>query len=389
MIDDPIHLKMLKARVRLLIEQPLFGQIIMYLEMEDASSWCPTAATDGRKFYYNRDFIDSLSSEELLFVHGHEVLHVILEHVFRRGDRDKLVWNFAIDLITNFILVKSKIGKMPKFCLYDEKYTDEYSAEQLYDLLMLMQKKMVKIEPSFDMHLDAASSAENTADGTPQLGSIEIEEMRDTMRSALIQAAQNTDVGNIPLGIHRLLNRLTQPKINWRQILVSLLRSTIKYDYTYTRVSRRSWSSGLILPGQDVADRVTAVAWLDGSGSTTQAMITDFLSEVNGIMRTFRDFELTIGTFDTEVYNVEVFTPHNAREINRYQFKGGGGTMPSCCWEYMKSKQLRPQKALIFTDGEVGNDWGDSQYCETVFIIHSNPLIQASYGKTLHYESKS
>jgi predicted metal-dependent peptidase len=379
MKQDPIEIEMLKARVRLLFEQPLLGQMIMHLDMRDASDWCDTAATDGKNFYYNREFIKSLDLEELIFVHGHEIYHCALDHIFRRGDRDKDYWNQSIDFIVNYILVRDKVGKMPKGCLYNEYYTDEFSAEELYALL---ERTGVKRQP-MDVHLDASNPGRT---GAPTLSPAEIDEIRDTMRSVMMQAIEATDPSKFPAGLTRILNRLRKPKINWRQMLVSVLRSTIKYDYTYTRLSRRSWSSGLILPGQDVTERVEAIAFLDGSGSTTQEMVTDFLSESRGIMKMFRDFSLTIGTFDVNVYNVRVFTPSNANEIESYEFIGGGGTAPSCCWDYMKVNHLKPDKLIIFTDGEVGNDWGDSQYCDTLFIIHSNPGITAPYGKTVHYE---
>jgi predicted metal-dependent peptidase len=392
MSRDPVEMEMLKARVKLLLDQPLFGQIILHLEMEDASDWCTTAATNGKKFYYNREFVKSLDFEELVFVHGHETLHVILDHIYRRGTRPKEYWGMACDFIANYILVKSKVGKMPSHALYNKHYTDDFSAEELCTLL---EQTVTKVEVPMDMHLDVGqgNDADNDdsgsglpSSGPARLSPAEVREVRDTMRAALLQAAQNTPPGKMPAGIRRLLDKLIAPKINWRHILISNMRSMIKYDYTYTRLSRRSWSSGLILPGQDVQDRITATAWLDGSGSTTQKMVSDFLSECKGIMGTFHDFELTIGTFDTNVYNIRVFTPDNAREIDKYEFKGGGGTMPSCCWDYMKSHRLKPNKVLVFTDGEVRTNWGDPNYADTIFIIHSNPDIKAPYGRTILYE---
>jgi predicted metal-dependent peptidase len=181
-----------------------------------------------------------------------------------------------------------------------------------------------------------------------------------------------------------LLNQLLKPKINWRQMLAITLRSAIKYDYTFTRLSRRSWSSGLILPGQNVTEKVSAVAALDGSASTTQEMITEFLSECRGVMQSFRDYELTVLTFDTEVYGVKTFTPYNMNEINSYKFTGGGGTRPSCVWDYLKENKIKPDRLLLFTDGEVGGDWGEKDYCSTLFVVHSNPVV-APYGRTCAY----
>lgn len=384
-MDDAVALKLTRARIQLLLHWPLYGQIILHLEPREVE-WCSTAATDGQYFFYNRTFIDRLTKDELIFLSGHETLHCIYEHVFRRGIRDKDLWNMAADFLCNHALISQKVGKPIKGALYDPQYNDDFTVEELYALL---DKNTIKIEMPIDMHLDGDGGNPDMADGPPVYSEDEQQTIQDNLRSALIQGVQMQEAkqpGSTPAGILRMIERLLRPRINWRDMLDDALRSTIKHDYTYTRMSRRFWSSGLVLPGADVMDRIEAVACLDGSASTTQAMITDFLSECRGIMHAFRDFKLTVMTFDTEVYNVVEFTPDNADDIERYEFRGGGGTVPSCCWRYMSEHDMTPHTLLIFTDGEVGNDWGDSRFCATIFVIHSNPRIEAPYGHTTHYE---
>ena len=386
--DDPVIDELTRARVQLLLKQPLFGHIILHLELKEVR-WCPTAATDGKFFYYNREFIKSLTRGELVFLSGHEVAHCIFRHIFRCGKRNKDLFNMAADYLANHMLIQSGIGTAPKGALYRPEYSsDDFTVEELYALL---EKQMVTIQLPLDMHLDGDGSEADDEDGPPVYTEEEIQAIEDNIRSALVHGVQQQESsapGSTPAGILRLVERLLRPKINWRQMLDSVLRSTIRYDYTYTRMSRRFWSGGLVLPGPDVMERVEAVACLDGSGSTTQEMITDFLSECQGIMGTFRDFKLTVMTFDTEVYNVVEFTPDNAGDINRYNFHGGGGTAPSCCWRYMSDNGILPDQLLIFTDGEVGSDWGEEDFCDTLFIIHSNPRIDAPYGRTTHYEAR-
>lgn len=389
-MSDPVLAELTRARIRLLLDQPLYGHIILHLEPQEVT-WCPTAATDGRHFFYNREFIQGLTRDELVFLSGHEVLHCVLEHMFRRGKRHPALWNMAADYIVNYILIDGKIGKPIKGGLYNPDYNDEYTVEELYALL---EQQAVTIEMPLDMHLDGEGDGQDgdPANGAPIYTEDEKQAIRDNIRSALIQGVQQQelkDPGSTPAGIRRLVDRLLRPRIDWREMLNSVLRSTIKYDYSYARMSRRSWSSGLVLPGSDVLERVEAVACLDGSGSTTQEMITDFLSECAGIMGTFRDFKLTIMTFDTEVYNVVEFTPDNADAIVHYDFLGTGGTSPSCCWRYMQANDMLPHKLLMFTDGLVGNDWGVEGYCDTLFVIHSNPRIIAPYGQTTHYEPRA
>ena len=40
-------------------------------------------------------------------------------------------------------------------------------------------------------------------------------------------------------------------------------------------------------------------------------------------------------------------------------------------WEYMKQEGYEPKKLIVFTDGETWDKWGDPNYCDTCWIIHS------------------
>ena len=75
--------KLTTARVSLLIKQPFFGNMATRLPLVNADDWLPTAATDGRYFYYNSKFINMLKKKEIEFLFGHEVLHNVYEHLGR------------------------------------------------------------------------------------------------------------------------------------------------------------------------------------------------------------------------------------------------------------------------------------------------------------------
>ena len=52
---DPIIDKIIVARVGLLLRHPFFGNLATRLQIKEASDWLPTAATDGRNIYFNRE----------------------------------------------------------------------------------------------------------------------------------------------------------------------------------------------------------------------------------------------------------------------------------------------------------------------------------------------
>src|SRR6056300_539315 len=82
--------KLIKARIEMLISAPFFGNLATRLQFKDATEWCPTAATDGKYFYYNKNFVAALTDAEVVFLVGHEVLHCVYDHmdVGRRGNRN-------------------------------------------------------------------------------------------------------------------------------------------------------------------------------------------------------------------------------------------------------------------------------------------------------------
>jgi predicted metal-dependent peptidase len=68
--------KIISARIKLLLSQPFFGNIVSRLELVETRQF-PTGATDGYKLYFNPDFIDKLTSAEVLFFVAHEACHII------------------------------------------------------------------------------------------------------------------------------------------------------------------------------------------------------------------------------------------------------------------------------------------------------------------------
>ena len=61
----------------------------------------PTAATDGRRYYWNPKFVLKHSKKGLRIICGHEAWHAIYMHPQRRGSRIPKLWNIAVDYIVN------------------------------------------------------------------------------------------------------------------------------------------------------------------------------------------------------------------------------------------------------------------------------------------------
>ena len=128
--------KIIVARVGLLLRHPFFGNMATRLKIQECDEWCPTAATDGRHLYYNTEFFHKLSTKEIEFVIGHEILHCVFNHLQRNENRNRMLYNIAADYLVNNTLVRDGIGEKPKDIqiFQDHKY-DGWSSEEVYDEL--------------------------------------------------------------------------------------------------------------------------------------------------------------------------------------------------------------------------------------------------------------
>jgi len=389
--------RLTKARVRMLLKHPFWGNLATRMKLVEASEWLATAATDGRHFYYCTDFINKLDDDELVFLFGHEVGHCVYNHMGRRGDRDPAIWNMAGDYLINDMLIQNNVGKKITAVqiLHDTKYRD-MTAEEVYDELV---KNAVKVQVTLDMHLDGSGKeGEEDENGNPKPGSdgkskssgIKIDEetakkIRDEMKEAILQSAQAAGAGNTPAGIRRLIQQFTAPKMRWQDLLRIQLESSLKNNYSFMRPSRKGWHTGAVLPGMLPAEHLDVVIAIDMSGSISTAMAQDFLSEVKGMMDMYTTYSIHVFSFDTEVYNPVTFTEDGAEDIYDYDPQGGGGTDFDACFRYMKDEGIEPKQFIMFTDGYPCGSWGDENYCDSLFVIHGNEQIEAPFGVTAHY----
>jgi predicted metal-dependent peptidase len=389
--------KLVTARIGLLLRHPFFGNLATRMQLIDATDWCSTLATDGRRFYYNNDFVNKLTPKQAEFGFAHEVLHNVFDHMGRRDGRHSMLSNIAADYAANQILKDERIGEVPDWIkIYQDNKYRGWSYEQIYDELYDKAEK-IKIEDLgelLDEHLDDSDDDED-GDGEegddgrprrPRLTAEEKKQIRDEIKEAVVAAAQAAGAGKVPAGIARMIKDFTEPKMNWRQMLRMNIQSMLKSNFSFNRPNRKSQHCGAVLPGMMNEETIDVACGIDMSGSITDAIGKDMISEIKGIMEEYKDFRLKLWCFDTDVYNYAEFTGDNADEINDYQCKGGGGTDFEANWNFMKEEGIEPKKFIMFTDGLPCGGWGDEHYCDTLFIIHGSNTITSPFGQYAYYE---
>ena len=410
-VDAAARDKLITARIGLLLKAPFFGNLATRMQLINADEWCSTAATDGRKFYYNSEFVNRMPLKQVEFLVGHEVLHVVYDHMGRRVDRDPKLSNIAADYCVNGDLMDQRVGEKIPVGLYSDKYKG-WSMEEVYDDLMQNANK-IDINQLSDMlideHLDGegdddgdgdgedgvvanpgnkSGSSDKKGKGRPKLSEEEKKAIRDEIKDAVLQAAQAAGAGNLPGNVRRMIKDLTEPQISWKELLEQQIQSTIKNDYTFARPGRKSWHMDAILPATKPGETIDIFIGIDTSGSIGPEELKIFFSEIKGIMDSYTEYKIRVVGWDTEIGGIGEFTSENMAEITDFDPKGGGGTDPHCVWEYLIENGIEPKKLIMFTDycffgwrpEEVEN------YCDTVWIIKGNPGAEPEFGIWAHYE---
>lgn len=436
-VEEKIYI----ARCNFLMRQPFFGLMAMHMKLVDASSWLMTAATDGRNFYYNVGFFNMLTPAEIQFVYGHEILHVAYDHFGRAvattQDLDHYVANgmtfdekarlnaqlanIAADYCVNRDLVEYKVGTLIRKevieLFYDKKFDDKIMEEVYMELLK--DPDMAKKGSVLDDHgvgtgtkgdgSHRKANPENEPDfekkgqGSPADMSDEekeavMREFREKMINAYDQQKEHEQSKKdadmpydpMPAELERLINRLRKSEINWRTYIRRRITALFRETDDWSRPSRRSFDGDFIMPGFRNVDKVDIHIAIDCSGSISEVEMADFLSEISGISRQFKDYVIRIWTFDGDVYekSFKEYRPHNIHLLPKYQFFGGGGTSFLANWAFMKAKNIKPKLFIMFTDGYTGDGYGIEGYCDTLYVVNTDCKIPEKYGSTIRYKPK-
>lgn len=327
------------ARIRLILDRPFLGALALRLPMVPAK-WCKTVATDARSFYYNPGYVEGLSVEQTAFVIAHEAMHCALSHFSRRGNRVKSRWDIACDHAVNPLLAAEGLTPPPGTLILD--CFEGMTAEEIYPLIQEEGESM-------DEHLyDGQGSGEGgSSGGKPSpLSQREKEALADVWRQHLAQALQQAkQAGKLEGLASRMAGELLKPALPWRMLLARHLSRLARDDFSYQRPSRREGS--MILPSLRSLDADIVVA-IDVSGSVSEAEITAFLSEINGIKGQLRA-RIVLVACDSTLSGPWHFEPWD-EFVMPGSFQGGGGTDFRPVFDWI-AKQDRPPGLLVyFTD---------------------------------------
>lgn len=371
-----VEKRIAKAKTALILEHPFVGSVALNMPMKIDNN-VPTAATDGKRVLFNEDFCKELDDEELKFLVAHECMHPMLEHNFRRGERDRYKWNQAADYVINKLLTDEGIGKMPKQGLLDENIyqagggTSDGIYNNLPDTPEDQQGNGGQGQP-----LDSCEDGQ----GSPA----EVAQQQAEWKVKVAQAAQSAKMmGKLSAGLERLVAEILTPKVDWRDVLQRFVVKCRSDQRSWARPNRRFLSQGLYLPsisGETLGEIAFAV---DCSGSIGQDEINQFASEIITVWQDQRPTKVHVIYFDSEVSHYDEFDRDNEPVIKPH---GGGGTAFSPVFRYMEEHGINPVACVFLTD-LCCDDFGDEPDYPVLWVsTHSD---KAPFGEVVMMENNN
>lgn len=370
---------MCQDRQKLLVRFPFTGGFLMRMELVPVRDCrLRTAATDGERIFMDIAFCTTLSNDERLFVMAHEVWHCVLMHMLRCQTRDPSAFNVATDMEVNRMLKKEGL-KPPSKCLMPKAEWDELSAEEIYEHIRKrpkqgMQEQDVRgvdmqdgdgigSDKQFDKHIypSTSSGEDDTIVVTDQWGEVGFDkdyaplitkELADKIRERIVAVAQQIERtrGTIPEHLANIVRAALRPQIRWQEVLAQFVTSCYGGSRRWLPPSRRHMGSGLYLQSSR-KERLNAVVAVDTSGSTT-GDLPQFFSELNSLLNSFGDYELTVIQCDCEVQKVETLNGYNPFHAPEWETYGHGGTDFRPPFDYVaEHSEVKPSCMIYITDG--------------------------------------
>jgi len=153
-----ISKKIRNAKIKLLIEQPFFGLLMLQMKIIPTYS-IDRIFTNTKEIYYNPNYFIKLSFEEIKSSLFHEILHCVLDHIRRGADKRLELWEMATDYALAFLILESGM-KLPKEHPYESSYKN-WSAEKIYKKLFEKWKKNQKSKKDLRINKNCHDTAPN------------------------------------------------------------------------------------------------------------------------------------------------------------------------------------------------------------------------------------
>jgi predicted metal-dependent peptidase len=369
--------KLVRSKVRLMVDKDKNGlgfyASILYKMPLVIKNEIPTMATDGTNIFYNEEFTDNLTEQELDFVLCHECLHRVLLHHLRFGKRDHELWNIATDYAINFSLTQSGLISMPEGGLLDKRFANMKS-EKIYDILKEESKTKPKPKP------------QSWGNVIPQEGKTQdqIKQEIATINAETMMAVNTAKaIGKLPSSVKDIINEMKRSQVDWTDVLRRHCVGDQPEGYSFRRPNRRQWYiNEIITPISNKVGVGDIVIGVDTSGSVSNKELSYFLGELNSLSEEVKPNSITIITCDAKIQDVVKY--ESGETVKDIVCKGRGGTLVMPVFDYIAKENLNVDSFIYFTDLGISDYPREEQNYPVLWVSTDTRQDEAPIGTTTY-----
>lgn len=371
--------KLESVQSRLMTRNRFFGLLSVGMQFIEDSDTTDSFGCVNDKFYYSIDYVEKSTIPELLYVLAHSAARQIVDEL-NDGTGD---FTERRERVYNHLIAQMLEPSVPHKTLDVEYDPSVVDAEMSYaDAIVAVKADDVK--KGYDEDTPPLLRDTQYNRRPPPRDGGEGDRLR-----RIINAASAAGNDGLPPAVRAMIEQFGQTKVDYKSILRQHIASMKADEKCFTRHNRRN-TTEFIFPGKKKGKKIRVIAAVDNSGSMSESMIRDLLTEIYGMMMLFDDYEVIVLSYDTAVYNPQTFTPANAYEMAEYKAEGGGGTNFACIYEYIEKNDIDVDQLINFTDGydfgDGGKEWSEKLNIDTIFVVHSHHgTYDPGFGTVIEY----
>lgn len=369
--------------LKLLIKNPFYGYLASRMTIRESYDINKIRVTviPNLVLSFNPDWLITLNDNEKIGAVLHELMHIVLLHPFRRGDRQPALWAVACDIAVNQYINEEYIrddsvtldiisreikAQLPAF----------ESSEYYYSILEGLEVKLSLGGSDRDVLIVLESDRDLTADiiEDQETSPAQLSALKSEVVSSMENSGSNEEMSGELVQVMNTLYHEYQ--VNWKAILKRFLstRGKVNKRKSYKRVSRRFD----FLPGNIRSKGVEALVALDESGSMSDDLINIYIKELKEINR-ITGVSIKVVRFDTEC-SEPVSLSEYIKNTDRER-RGGTDFRPV----FELAEKMKMPLVIIFTDGE--GDAPVSVNQKVLWLLTKGGRNPSNFGDAVYFTS--
>lgn len=385
-----------KARIRIVVSKPFFGQLLAFLKFIETDSIETLGVNCEGVILYNPKFLKNKTIDQIEAYLMHEILHLAFGHPERGFDKIPILYNIAADLKVNYCLLYDcnvsagllSEGILPSYhdgwSFRDVKFSteeiEELTSEEIYE-------RLLKYFKQFEGQNKILTAGKDIIYGKAIIGSNGEIEIRKASRAELKKFGEEIQKrievikmqGLLPDSLSRDYDIHNEFKIKWSVYLSQKFSGILKKP-TWRKFNKKMLP--YYLPGREKEKSIKLAVGIDTSGSISRDELSDFMTELWNLSLTFPSFEMKVLVCDAEVHKVIDVNQENYNELFKIKMEGGGGTDFQPVFDYIEKKKLKIDYLIYLTD--LYGNFPKQKPSYDVYWVTNTRVENPPFGKKLY-----